>query len=167
MKVHMPGIRLFFGVIVVAFFAALMVNAGGDIEGNLFPVLTYGSHVYMRNDKTVCWKIVLNKFRDSDARSLAWTVEADGNPIQKAFLTPYDPEEGRMARLSERVKGGDGTRNRCFDLPPPLQGADRHLKLWTHVEYAVWHGLWLVPQDIGPIEIKAVAVNEPAPTLSQ
>jgi hypothetical protein len=65
-----------------------------------------------------------------------------------------------MAKLNERAKGGNGSRNRCFDLPPPLQGTERELSLWTHVEYAVWHGLWLIPQDIGPIEIAPGAVSD-------
>jgi hypothetical protein len=159
MIVHMPGIRLFLGIVVTAFFAALLVNAGGDIEGRLFPILTYNSsHVYMRTDGKLCWEIVLNKLRDSDARSLAWTIVVNNDREKKAFLTPYDPVEDRMARLNERVKGGNGARNRCFDLPPPLQGAQYPLKIWSHVEYAVWHGLWLVRQDIGPIDIPPGAV---------
>jgi hypothetical protein len=154
MMAHMLGIRLFFGVIIVVFFAALMVNAGGDIEGAIFPIIEFRSaHVYLRNDTTVCWDLDLGKLRDADARSLAWTVIADGDNTRKAFLTPYAPEEGKMAALNERIKGGNGKRNRCFDLPPPLQGINRDLKLYIHVEYAVWHGLWLIPQDLGPIEV--------------
>jgi hypothetical protein len=100
MKVHMPGIRLFFGVIVVAFFAALLVNAGGDIEGNLFPVITYGSsRVYMRDDKTVCWEIVLNKLRDADARTLAWTVEADHDHEKKSILNAIRSRRGTNGQI--------------------------------------------------------------------
>ena len=155
---------IFVKMVAASIVGMLIFNAGDDLEAALFPVGRVRSvKVISRNDFTTCWVLVFERLREALPQSLAWIVVDASRPRQITFISPYDPTQNRMVLTNEDTLSGTvDTRKRCFDLPPPMQGADKTLIFRASVRYEVWHHLWLVPLTLGPFVVPPMPKDDPA-----
>ena len=155
---------IFVKMVAASIVGMLIFNAGDDLEAALFPVGRVTSvKVISRNDFTTCWVLVFERLREAEPVSLAWTVVDASRPKQIAFISPYDPVQKRMAITNEgTLPGKVDKRTRCYDLPPPMQGADKTLIFRASVRYEVFHHLWLVPLTLGPFVVPPMPKDDPA-----
>lgn len=155
-KIYEYIAKIVAGLIILA----LVVNAGDDIEGALFPVTKDISFQQTsRTHDTVCWELKFIKLRVAKPFASVYSISGD-SLYTKTMIWAYDPKTLRNLNRSEAAPKSNNvvTYNRCAIIPFNLRSASvLYVSLLTY--YDVDHGLWKIKRYVASRAMTLPASN--------